>query len=95
MDGAPEALGMFAVLLTAPPEDPFPRDLRGRPAAVLGVAWSGDLSEGERVLAPLRTERPPALDLGRLDLRAAGGPGRRRLAEWLTGGAVTGPPGLG
>ena len=45
--------------------------------------------------AALWAERPPALDLGRLDLRAAGGPGRRRLAEWLTGGAVTGPPGLG
>ena len=45
--------------------------------------------------AALWPERPPALDLGRLDLRAADGPGRRRLAEWLTGSAVTGPPGLG
>ncbi|GAA0567297.1 hypothetical protein GCM10009416_01640 [Craurococcus roseus] len=40
-------------------------------------------------------ERPPALDLGRLDLRRADGQGRRRLAEWLTGGAVTGPAALG
>lgn len=41
-------------------------------------------------------ERPPALDLGRLDLRRADGPrGRLRLAEWLTGGAVTAPAGLG
>jgi hypothetical protein len=46
--------------------------------------------------AALWAERPPALDLGRLDLRGAGGGrGRLRLAEWLTGGAVTGPPGLG
>jgi hypothetical protein len=43
----------------------------------------------------LWAERPPTLDLGRLDLRDAGRGGRRRLAEWLTGGAVTGPPGLG
>jgi hypothetical protein len=41
-------------------------------------------------------ERPPALDLGRLDPRRAAGPrGRVRLAEWLTGGAVTAPTGLG
>ena len=63
MEGAPEALGMFAVLLTAPPAAPFPPELQGRPAAVLSVAWSGDLAEGERVLAPLRAQCPPALDL--------------------------------
>ena len=27
------------------------------------MAWSGDLAEGERVLAPLRGGCPPALDL--------------------------------
>jgi FAD/FMN-containing dehydrogenase len=63
MAGAPEELGIFAVLLTAPPQDPFPPELRGRPVAVLSVAWSGDLAEGERVLAPLRADRPPVLDL--------------------------------
>ena len=45
--------------------------------------------------AEIWAERPPALDLGRLDIRGATGRGRRRLAEWLTDGAVTGPPGLG
>jgi len=40
-------------------------------------------------------ERPSALDLGRLDLRHADGRGRLRLAEWLTGDAVTGRTGLG
>ena len=64
MQGAPDALGMFAVLLTAPPEAPFPQQLQGRPVAVLSVAWSGEeLAEGERVLAPLRADCPPALDL--------------------------------
>jgi FAD/FMN-containing dehydrogenase len=63
MERAPEALGMFAVLLTAPPEPPFPAELQGRPAAVLGIAWSGDLAEGERLLAPVRADCPPALDL--------------------------------
>ena len=63
MDGAPDPLTVFAVLATAPPEAPFPPQLQGRPAAVIGVAWSGDLAEGERVLEPLRTGCPPALDL--------------------------------
>jgi FAD/FMN-containing dehydrogenase len=63
MRGAPEELGMFEVLLTAPPEEPFPPEIRGRPAAFLSVAWCGDLAEGERALAPLRAACPPALDL--------------------------------
>ncbi len=63
LEDAPEALGLFATLLTAPPVEPFPADLRGRPVAVLAVAWSGPLAEGERVLAPLRAECPPVLDL--------------------------------
>jgi hypothetical protein len=63
MDGAPEELGVFAVLLTAPPGAPFPPELQGRKVAVVSVAWCGDLEEGERVLAPLRAAHPPALDL--------------------------------
>ncbi|MDQ3935878.1 MAG: FAD-binding oxidoreductase [Actinomycetota bacterium] len=63
MDGAPEELGVFAVLLTAPPGPPFPPELQGQRVAVVSVAWSGELDEGERVLAPLRAACPPALDL--------------------------------
>src|SRR5918998_1412663 len=55
MDDAPPELTVFDVLLTAPPGAPFPPELQGRPVAVVGVAWSGDLEEGEQVLAPLRT----------------------------------------
>ncbi len=63
MESAPDELGMFAVLLTAPPVEPFPPDLRGRPVAVISVAWCGDLDAGERVLAPFRAQCRPALDL--------------------------------
>jgi FAD/FMN-containing dehydrogenase len=63
MEDAPPELTIFDVLLTAPPEPPFPAELQGRRVAVVSVAWSGDLSEGERVLAPLRHACPPALDL--------------------------------
>ena len=52
--GAPDELTVFDVLLTAPPAAPFPPELQGRRVAAIGVAWSGDIAEGERVLAPLR-----------------------------------------
>jgi FAD/FMN-containing dehydrogenase len=63
MEGAPPELTAFAVLLTAPPQEPFPAELQGGPAAVVALAWSGDLAEGEKVIAPLRQDCPPLLDL--------------------------------
>jgi FAD/FMN-containing dehydrogenase len=63
MAGAPDALTTFVALITAPPAEPFTPAMRGRPAAVVAVAWSGDLAEGERVLAPLRRGTAPAVDL--------------------------------
>jgi FAD/FMN-containing dehydrogenase len=63
MTGAPDELTLFVALISAPPRDPFPAALRGRRAAVVAVAWSGDLAEGERVLAPLRVGHPPVIDL--------------------------------
>ncbi len=63
MAGAPDELTIFVALITAPPAEPFPVELQGRPMAAVGVAWSGDLAEGERVIAPLRVGCPPARDL--------------------------------
>jgi FAD/FMN-containing dehydrogenase len=61
--GAPDDLTLFDVLLTAPPEEPFPTELHGQPAAIVGVAWTGDFVQGERLLAPLREALPPLVDL--------------------------------
>jgi FAD/FMN-containing dehydrogenase len=63
MENAPDALTAFVAIVTAPPEPPFPAALHGRPAVAVALAWSGDLAEGERVLAPLRATPEPALDL--------------------------------
>src|SRR3954466_4894779 len=49
--------------MTAPPEPPFPPDLQGGPALVVGVARRSDLGAGGEVLAPLKRTCPPALDL--------------------------------
>jgi len=63
MAAAPDELTIFAALVTAPPQEPFPPELHGRPVLAVAVAWSGDVAEGERVLAPLRTRSRPAADL--------------------------------
>ena len=63
MADAPEELTIFDVVVTAPPGPPFPPELQGRRVAIVGVAWSGDIAEGERVLAPLREGLPPAVDM--------------------------------
>jgi FAD/FMN-containing dehydrogenase len=63
MDRAPDELVMFETFMTAPPEEPFPPELWGRPALAVAIAYAGDLAQGERVLRPLRKHRRPALDL--------------------------------
>lgn len=50
----PDELTLYAALLTGPD---------GRKAVGMIVAWSGDIAEGERVLAPLRAFGPPVADL--------------------------------
>jgi FAD/FMN-containing dehydrogenase len=63
MAEGPDELTVFVAMVVAPPAEPFPAELQGRPVVAVAVAWSGDIDEGERVLAPLRAEPSPALDL--------------------------------
>jgi hypothetical protein len=50
-------------LVVAPPAPEFPASLQGRPIAVLGACYVGDLTAGEEALAPVRQFGPPAADL--------------------------------
>lgn len=52
-----------AVVLASAPDAPFvPPGAVGAPIAVTTLAWFGDVEEGQRVLAPLRTFGPPIVD---------------------------------
>src|SRR4029079_4496921 len=53
MLAAPDELGPAFGWVTAPDEPEVPAELRGELIAATLVCWSGDLAEGERVLAPL------------------------------------------
>lgn len=63
MRAAPDELTSFAVLMTVPPQPPFPEALWGTQAVVVDTCWAGDIAAGERALAPLRTFDAPDLDL--------------------------------
>jgi FAD/FMN-containing dehydrogenase len=62
MASAPDELTTFPVLITAPPQPPFPPELQGRPVLALGAAWAGPVEEGLRGVAELKASGP-ALDL--------------------------------
>ncbi len=63
LDAAPDQLGAAAVVITAPPQPPFPPALQGKPVMAIAVCYAGDLTEGERAVQPLREFGEPALDL--------------------------------
>jgi FAD/FMN-containing dehydrogenase len=67
MNDAPDPLSLACAFITAPDDDDVPAELRGRPAvAILGM-WAGDLTDGERALAPIRALGPDADFFGPTD----------------------------
>src|SRR5207245_1687130 len=59
---ASDDLTLFGVIATAPPHDPFPAELQGRPVVLVAVCHIGETDVAGRELAPLR-ELGPAADL--------------------------------
>ncbi len=60
---APDELSTQALLIAAPPAPFIPPDKQGTPVVAILVCYTGDLTEGERVLAPLRRLARPIADL--------------------------------
>ncbi len=88
-----DELTSFPVLVTAPPQPPFPPELHGRPILAVGVAHAGPVEAGLRALEPLKRFAPPALDLAgpmpylalqtMLDAGVPHGLHNYNRAEWL------------
>jgi FAD/FMN-containing dehydrogenase len=60
---APDELSTQAMLALAPPAPFIPPEKQGTPIVGILVCYTGDLSEGERVVAPLRQLATPIADL--------------------------------
>jgi FAD/FMN-containing dehydrogenase len=62
---APDELGIMIVAQCAPPVPFLPHDRYGTPVFGLLLVWSGDVAEGLRATAPLRTVGSPLADVVR------------------------------
>jgi FAD/FMN-containing dehydrogenase len=60
---APDELSTEAMFALAPPAPFIPTDKQGTPVVGILVCYTGDLSEGERIVAPLRQLATPIADL--------------------------------
>jgi FAD/FMN-containing dehydrogenase len=62
VDGAPDELSTACVVLTAPPEEFVPDDLKGQAAIGMAAMYVGDPAEGASVIQPLK-DLGPEVDL--------------------------------
>jgi FAD/FMN-containing dehydrogenase len=60
---APEELTVIAAVFTAGPAPFLPEEVHGKPVVALAVCYAGDVEEGERAVAPLRSFRRPVADV--------------------------------
>ncbi len=61
MGDAPDELAASAFAVTIPPAEAFPEEYRGEPGIAILACYSGDLEEGNAVLAPLGSFGSPIL----------------------------------
>src|SRR3989442_1176808 len=59
----PDQVGGGAALITAPPEDFIPEELRGQPALVIVFSYIGSIEDGEEAVRPLRESTGPVVDI--------------------------------
>lgn len=59
----PRETTCVAVMRIAPPAPWLPKDIHGKPIVAVFVCHSGDIEEGERILAPLRSFGRPVADI--------------------------------
>ncbi|HEX9134819.1 MAG TPA: hypothetical protein VF844_21245 [Ktedonobacteraceae bacterium] len=62
-EAAPDELTTMVNFMAAPPAPFIPPEKQGAPVLVIMVCYTGDLAEGERVVAPLRALGTPIADV--------------------------------
>jgi FAD/FMN-containing dehydrogenase len=63
MADAPDDLGAGAAFVSAPPDPSVPPEMHFAPVFGLIICWTGDLDEGERIVAPIREVAQPVMDM--------------------------------
>ena len=63
LDTAPDELTVWAVLRKAPPLPFLPEEVHGTEILILAAMYTGDMSDGEDALAPLRAIGDPIADV--------------------------------
>jgi FAD binding domain/Berberine and berberine like len=63
MADAPDDLGGGIAFISAPPEPFVPAEMHFAPIIGIVICWTGDMEEGERVLAPIREAVQPVMDM--------------------------------
>jgi hypothetical protein len=63
MADAPDDLGAGTAFVSAPPEEFVPQEMHFAPVFGVIVCWTGDMEEGEKVLAPIREVAQPVMDM--------------------------------
>ena len=62
-EAAPDELTTMAMFMAAPPAPFIPPEKQGKPSVAIVVCYTGNLEEGERVVAPLRNLGTPIADI--------------------------------
>jgi len=62
-EAAPDELTTMALLMAAPPAPFIPKAQQGTPVIAIAVCYTGDLAQGEQVVAPLRRLGTPVADV--------------------------------
>jgi FAD/FMN-containing dehydrogenase len=63
-DAAPDEISTACVVVTAPPEDFVPDELKGRPALGIAVLYAGDADAGAAAVRPLKALAPVVDHIG-------------------------------
>jgi FAD/FMN-containing dehydrogenase len=63
MAAAPDDLGGAAAFVSAPPEPFVPTEMHFAPILGLVLCWTGEIEDGERVVAPIREVAQPVMDM--------------------------------